>query len=153
MALLHDALSHRSEVIFVTDEGEGDEIDTLFEPDLEIGPVFLRKGCHPKVCLGKVDTLSGGHSTSDDDRAEQPIVRDLADLELGETVGEEDALADSNVLEEVWIADRENTVFGLSVDTECNDGPRLEMDPFFRELSEANLGASEILEDADLATE
>jgi hypothetical protein len=153
MNLLCEALSHRSEVVFVTNERECDKVHPLLEPDLEIGAVLLRKGCDPEVGLREIDSLARGDRSANDHATEKTVFLDLDHFELGETVGEKNALADTDVFEEMWIVDRENAVCGLPGNTERDGGPRLEMDSFFGEFPEADLGAPEILEDADLATE
>jgi hypothetical protein len=77
----------------------------------------------------------------------------LAHLELGKTVGKKDGLPDTDILEEVWITDGKNPVFGLTIDPERYGRPNLEVNALLRELTEPDLGASKILKDADFAVE
>jgi hypothetical protein len=137
----------------VTDEREGDKIHPFLEPDLEVGAVFFRKGCDPEVGLREIDAFAGGDRSAYDYATEKTVLFDLAHLELRETVSEEDALTGADVLEEVRVADGEDAVFDLSVNPQRYGRTCFEMDSLFGEFSETDLGAPEILEDADLAIE
>jgi hypothetical protein len=151
MVLARDAFPDGSEVVLVTNKRESDKVHTFLEAHLEVITVFLGECRHPQVRVGKIDSFAGGHRTADKDRTEQPVALDLADLELDEAVGKEDPLTRADVFEQEWITDGEDIVFGLPVDTERNRGPCLKMNSFFGELTEPDLGASQILEDANLA--
>jgi len=153
MVLLRNPFPHRSEIVLVPNKRESYKVHAFLEPDLEVCTILFRKRGNPQIGLWQVDPLARGHGSADHNSAAKAVFLNLTHLEFGEAICEEDRLTGADVLEEMWIADREDPGLDLSIDTEIDRRSHLEVNAFLGELAEPDLGPTKVLENADLAAE